>query len=175
VAAALARRTADQDDDVPELGPAAVEPVVQHDAAADPGPEREHDEVLEPLPGPELPFGERGGIRVVLDADRETEPRADMTPQVEVVERQVRRAQDPAGPPVEVRRNPEADAADAVVDQRLDCRVERLQHVLLGGAGAVHAIPGEHVSVAVDDAGEDLRPAHVDPDHERSAHGRGLP
>ena len=30
-------------------------------------------------------------------------------------------------------------------------------------------------SLPIDDTGADLRPAHVDSDHEGRAHGRGLP
>ncbi len=45
VAAPLAGRAVGVDDDVPELGPAAVEAAVEDDAPTDPGPEREGDEV----------------------------------------------------------------------------------------------------------------------------------
>ena len=70
---ALARRAVRHHDDVAELGPAAVERAVEHDAAADAGAEREHDEVVGAAARAEPPLGERGGVRVVLDRRRHAE------------------------------------------------------------------------------------------------------
>ena len=81
------------DDDVPELGPAAVEVVVDDDAAADARPERQHDQVRHAPPGPETPLGECRGIAVVLDAGRQAVALARAVREVHVVEREVHRPQ----------------------------------------------------------------------------------
>ena len=68
VAVSLAGRATGDDDDVPELGPAAIETIVDDQASTDAGAEGEHDQVGRSAPGAEPPLGERGGIAVVLDA-----------------------------------------------------------------------------------------------------------
>ena len=73
-ARALAGLAVLDDDDVPELGPAAVEPAADHDPAADARAEREQDQVVGAAPGAERELGEGGGARVVVDADRKAEP-----------------------------------------------------------------------------------------------------
>ena len=64
------------DDDVPELGPAAVEAPVEHEPAADAGAEREHRPGRRSPPRAEPPLGERRRVAVVLDAGRQPEPLA---------------------------------------------------------------------------------------------------
>ena len=93
VAVPLARLAAGDHDDVAELGPAAVEPVVDDEAAADARPEREHDQVGRAPPRPETPLGERRGVAVVLDAGREAVALAGAVRKVHVVEREVDRPQ----------------------------------------------------------------------------------
>jgi glucokinase len=61
------------DDEVSDLGPATERAPVDHDAAPDAGAEREHEEVGPPFPRTQLPLGQCGGTRVVLDPDRQPE------------------------------------------------------------------------------------------------------
>ena len=175
VTAPLTRKAVCDENHVPDLGPPTVEPVVEDETAADSSAEREQDEAGEPSSRPELPLRQRGGIRVVLDPDRETEALARVPGEVEVVEREVRRAENPPRPALEVRGNAEPDRPDAVVEHRLHGVVERLQHGFLGGFRAVLLVMPVDDSLPIDETGADLRPAHVDSDHEGSAHGRGLP
>ena len=68
VAVPLAGLATRDDDRVAELGPAAVEMIVDDEPSADSGAEREHDQIGRPPPRPEPPFGERRSVAVVLDA-----------------------------------------------------------------------------------------------------------
>ena len=111
VAVPLARRPVGDDDDVPELGPAAVEAVVDHEPAADAGAEREHDEVGRAAPRPEPPLGERRRVAVVLDAGRQAEALPGAIGKWTSVQRQVDRAEGDAGAAVDVERHAVADRA----------------------------------------------------------------
>ena len=125
-------------------------------------------------PGAELPLGERGGVRVVLDADREAEAlprarprgrrrRAGGSSRAECARcrgrgstgcrsRSPRRGRRAA--PRRPRRAPRGAPPPTVGAVRLDrSRDDR--------------------AVAIDEPGEDLRPADVDPDDEGSGHGAG--
>ena len=73
VAVPRARRPARLHDDVAELGPAPVEPVIEYEPAADASAEREHDEVGRAAPRAEPPLRQCRRVRVVLDADRQPE------------------------------------------------------------------------------------------------------
>ena len=160
---------------MPELGPPAIEPVVEHETAADSRAEREQDETGEPSSRPELRLRQCGGVRVVLQPDREAEVLANVPGEIEVVEREVRRAEDSSRPALEIRGNAKPDRPDGVAEHRVHGVVERLEHGLLGGSRTVLLVTQVDDSLPIDDSGADLRPAHVDSDHEGSAHGRGLP
>lgn len=71
----LAERPVRVDDHVPGLragaDPAAVEPPVEDQAAADAGAERDHHHVCRPAPGAGLPLRERGAVGVVVDRSGE--------------------------------------------------------------------------------------------------------
>ena len=135
VAVPLARLAAGDDDDVPELGPAAIETVVDDEAAADARAEREHDQVRRAPPRPEPPLGERRGVAVVLDAGRQPVALAGAVREVHLVEREVHRAQRDAGAAIDVERDAVADRGRAVREQVLDDAVDRAQHLLLGSVG----------------------------------------
>ncbi len=70
VAVPLARRAVRHDNDVAELGPAAVEATVQDHASADARAERERNEIGRALPRSYTPLGERDRVPVVLDPHR---------------------------------------------------------------------------------------------------------
>ena len=124
----LARRPVRDDDHVPDLRPPAVEPVVEDDAAADARAEREQDEAGDASPRAELPFGERSGVPVVLDADREPEALAGVADEVEVVEGEVRRAENACRCPARGSRGRRSRSPPTVVvENRVDRLVERLR------------------------------------------------
>ena len=120
VAASLAGLTAGDDDDMPELGPPAIEVVVDHDAAADTGAEREHDQVGRVSPGAEPPLRECGSIAVVFDAGRETVAFAGAIGEMHPVYRNVRRPECDPRSAVDVERNPVADRNGAVREEVID-------------------------------------------------------
>ena len=93
--------------------------------------------------------------------------------EVDVVEREVHRAQDSTGSALEVRRNAVADRGDPIVEERLDGRIERGQHAFLRSVRARHLVLCVHVPLAIDESGEDLRASHVEPDDDGSLHGGG--
>jgi hypothetical protein len=173
MAVPLARRPVRLDDHVPDLRPAAVRAAVEDDPAPDSRAQREQHDRREALPGSELPLGESGRVRVVLDPDRKPEPRPRVGGEVEVVQREIRRAQDATGGVVEVGGNAEADRPRLLVQQCLDRCVERLQDILLRGPGTLDEVPPEDVPLPVGDPREDLRAADVHSDDEGSAHDRG--
>ena len=175
MAVPLARRPARENDHVTDLRPSPIEPVVEDDAAADPGSKGEQDEVRAPPPCAERPLGERRRIRVVLHTDREAETFARVRGEIEVVELQVGRPQHASRAAIEIRRHAEADGTDRVREHGLHGLVERVHDVLLARPGAQSLVALVHGALAVEDPGADLRPADVDSDHKGGAHGRGLP
>ena len=106
------------EDHVPDLGAradeAAVGLPVQDQAAADPGPEREHDHVARAMARTDAPLGDCGCVPVVVDAHRERETLVHPVTEVEVGQRDVR-GRDRAAP--------------ALVDRGRDPKAER-SHVL---------------------------------------------
>ena len=182
VPAAAAGRAARLDHDVAELGSAAggaaVRAAVQDQAAADPGAEREHHDVPRPACGARPPLGDRRGVAVVVERDRQAVPLAHPVAQVDALERDVHGLE---------------RAARALVDPRRDPEAERLRHRALRGAAprpsrrarraarpARSASLGRSMraperAVARDDRGEDLRPADVDPDDPRLLQNARVP
>ena len=119
VARALAPPAVVDDDDVAELGalavPAAEGLAAGDDPAADSGPEREHHEVVDAAPCARTPLPDRGGVRVILQADRLAEALMHVIPQRRVLEREVDAVDDDAPRRVDRRRRPEANPAHRVV------------------------------------------------------------
>ena len=91
---------------------------------------------------------------------------ANVPGEIEVVEREVRRAEDSSRPALEIRGNAKPDRPDGVAEHRVHGVVERLEHGLLGGSRTVLLVTQVDDSLPIDDSGADLRPAHVDSDHE---------
>src|SRR5882724_3426254 len=91
---AVARIAVLDDHDVAELGPAAEEPSVEDDTAADPGAQREHHQAPDVDPGAQAELGVCGSVRVVLDPDGEPETVLHLRPKVEVLNREVHGAED---------------------------------------------------------------------------------
>ena len=177
VAVPLTGRAADLQNHVSELRPTAEEPAVEDDTAPHSRSERQHHEVRSATARTELPLGQRRGVPVVLDAHRQSEAGPGMADEIEVAEREIDRAQQAARRAIEVRRDAVAEGAYALVDEALDGLVESADHLALRAFRRLDLVPRMDSPVAIDDAGERLRPAEVDADHElrRGAHGRGLP
>ena len=133
------------------------------------------DEVRRAAPGPEPPLGERGGARVVLDADRKPEAlaRRAATRSTSSSGRFVARRIRPV-PRSRFAGNAVADRDDALVEQLLDGRVERRRATSASDPSGVSiSCVATHVPVPIDETREDLRPSHVEPDDEGSSHGAG--
>ena len=94
-----------------ELRPTAEEPAVEDDAAPHARSERQHHEVRSTATRPEPPLGQRRGVPVVLDAHRQSEAGPGMADEIEVAEREIDRAQQPARRALEVRRDAVAERA----------------------------------------------------------------
>jgi len=109
VACPLARLTTRDDDRVTQLGPTAVEVIVDDQAAADARAEREHDQVGYSPPRSEAPLGEGCGVAVVLDTGGKRVALARPVREVDAVERKVHGPESDAGSPVDVQRNPVSD------------------------------------------------------------------
>ena len=162
-------------DDVTELRPSSKEVPVDDDSAADPRPEREHDEIRATPTGSQLPLGQRSDVCIVLDAYGQAMALFRARDQIDALERKVRRAQDSPRTALEVGGDPVTDRYDTLVEKLLDSCVQRRQDVRLQLARAVHLMPCDDLSVAIDQAGEDLGSADVQSDNERSGHGAWLP
>ena len=81
------------------------------------------------------------------------------------VEREVHGAQGDAGAAIDVERDAVSDRGRAVDEQVLDDAVDRAQHLLLRSVRGCDLDRAPDRPVARDEAGEDLRPAEVDPDN----------
>ena len=170
VAAPLARRPIGRDDDVTELGPAAVEPSVDHHAAADAGSERERDEVVRAPARADPPLRERDRIAVVLDPDRQREPLAEMCREVERAQREIDGAEADPRAPIDVHRDPDPDRGGAVGEQILDEPVELFEERRLARRSTSDLDRPPDRAVSRDHAGEHLRPADVHPDDQVRRH-----
>ena len=126
-----------------------------------------------PTSGPAPPLGERRRARVVLDPRRQPEALPRPGDEIDVVEREIHRAQDPAGPALEVGRDPVADRRNALVEQSLDRVVERCEDAFLRPVGARNLVLRDDLPVPIDEPREDLRASHVEPDDDGSLHGGG--
>src|SRR4051794_19416641 len=101
----LARLAARDHDDMAELGPAAVEMVVDHDPSAHAGSEREHDQIRRTSPRAEAPFGKCRSVAIVLDPGWDGVQLTGAIGKVHAVEREVDRAERDARAPVDVQRD----------------------------------------------------------------------
>ena len=178
-AAAAAEDAVVDDHDVAELGAgadrAAVRPAAEDQPAADPGAEREHDHVASSRARRRRatrrspprsrrcrsPTGRPSRSRITSRSGTSTSGM--FTEPIAI-----------AGPLVDPRRDAEADRDDALVEQLAHGGLEAVEQRLLGVERRRVLAVREHRPVALDDAGEDLRPADVDADHVGS-HGRRLP
>ena len=159
------------DDDVPELGPPAVEVIVDHEAATDAGAEGEHDQVGRLRPCPEPPFGERRSVAVVLDTGWQGIAVSGAIGEVNCVEREVRGPQGDAGAAIDVERDAVPDRSRAIEEQRLDNAVDRAQHLGLRSVRGCDLDRAPDRPVARDEAGENLRSTEVDSDNAFFMHG----
>ena len=167
-AKALAGRPLDVDDDVAELScraeVATVELAVEDQAAADPGAEREHDHVVGAAARAEAVLRERRGVRVVLERNREAEPRREVVAEVEAGERNVHRGARAPRSLVDEGRDADAERPDVVVQELrnrpLDLRDERL----LARRLRQPLRPAQDDALAVEDARRQLRAADVERD-----------
>ncbi len=165
VAVSLAGLPTCNDDHVPELGPTAVETIVDHEAASDACAEGEHDQVGGRPSCAEPPFGECRGVAVVLDAGGQAVALAGAIGKVDLVEREVHRAQGDTGAPIDVERDAVPDRGRTFGEKVLDDAVDPAQHLLLRSVGCCDLDRPADRPVPRDEAGENLRPAEVDPDN----------
>ena len=170
VAVPLAGLATRDHDRVPELGPAAVEMIVDDEPSADSGPEGEHDQVGRSPPGTETPFGEGRRVAVVLDTcwDGVALPRA--IRKMNAMEREVDRAERHTRPPVDVEGDAVPDRGCAIREQILDHAVDGTQHRGLVPVGRRDLDRPADRAVTRDDPREDLGPAEVDSDNTLFTH-----
>ena len=136
----LARRAVCEDDGVAQLdaraAAAAKGRAARDDAAADARAERQHHDVGRAARRPGLPLADRGGVRVVVEPDRNAEPLLHAVAQRDMGKRDLRGDVDPAAGLVDRARYPEADRGHAVVcAERLDRRVDLRQQPVLQSVG----------------------------------------
>ena len=152
-----------------------VEPPAEDEPAADARAEGEHDHVLRAAAGADRPFGDRGGVRVVVDRDGQAQISLAALAQRHARERNVDREDGAAAPLVDRRRNADADGGDAVVAKRVDDLREAFEECLGGLGRRLAPLRPEDGAVALDDPREDLRAADVDADGALGRHDRRLP
>ena len=166
MAVALTRRAVRDDDDVAELGPAAVEPPVEDEAAADARAERSMTGRSPRARRPSRHSASAAAFAVVLDPDRERRSARAARPAKSSVragrltapKRDARRA-------VDVQRDAEADRGRAPSSSRPSTTaVEPARNALLAGRRRRDLDRAPDRAVALDEPGEDLRPADVDAD-----------
>lgn len=171
MAVALTRRAVRIDDDVTELGPAAVQTPVEHDAAANPGAEGERDEIGDAAPRAEAPLRKGDRIAVVLEPDGDLETLPESAAEVERLERQIDGPVGDARPSVDVHRHADADRPGPLREQLLEERFELGEERLLTRGGRCDLDRTPDGAVSRDGSGEDLRPANVDSDDPVRRHG----
>ena len=162
---------------------AAVDPVVQHQATADPGADEDAEHVAATAPGAAAVLGDHGRAHVVLEPDRQAELGLQRRPDRLVVPIEVRRQLDDPGLGLERTRDGHAEAADlAQLDAgRLAGLVGGLDDPGQNGGRALACLgqqlgAGLDAVFPIDDRGEYLGPAEVDPDDDRLvAHMKKIP
>ena len=177
-ARALARLAVLDDHHVAELGPAAVEPAAGDDAAADAGAEREQHELARvPRPAPATGSASAAALASLSTADRQAEPLAHLGAEARgrgagCSRRRGRRRC--AGRRAPGRRIP--TAATSGVPQLAHHLDERRRAGLPATSSGVGRSSARSTrAVLVDEPGEDLRPAEIDPDDARCRPRRRVP
>ena len=150
---------------------------VENEAAADARTERQHDEVRRAPPCAEPPFGERGRRSRRSRPPPGTPKRSPMPSGSDTsCERDVDRAQRPAGLAVEHGRNPEPERRERRRPEPLDRLRDRFEQLLLRVRRRRHLAPLLDRPVPVEHAGQDLRAAEIDADDALlTLHGPRLP
>ncbi len=123
-----------------------------------------------PAAGAEAPLGEGHRVAVVLDADREREAVAEVTCEIERLERQVDGVVRDPGVPIDVHRHTDADRSGPVRQQALHRRLELGEQRRLPGGGCRDLRHPPDGTVTRDGPGEDLGPADVDSDDSVGRH-----
>ncbi len=166
-AVALAPGAVGVDDHVAELGArasgTAIDLTVDDQPAADPRPDRQEDGVSRASRGAPPVFGESGGVRVVVEHDRDSEPLGHDVPDRDVDDRQVDRADRDAALLIDRAWNSKPGGA------RLWMRFERSPELglhrvedLRGRAAEADLLhPVEYLRAFRDDAHEHLRAAQI--------------
>src|SRR5215470_2732501 len=162
------------DDYVPELYTDAVTAAERlaagDDAAADAGPEREHDQIVLASPGADLPLADRSRVRVVFEPDRDAEPLVHPIAQGCILERQIHGANDEAFLLVDRRRRADTHRRDRVVDQLGHGGLQLGEYAVLRVLRGRTFVPTDDAAVAGDDPGEDLRAPEVHSDRMARLH-----
>jgi hypothetical protein len=179
-AGAGARRAVVLDDLVAELCAqargAAVDPAVDDHAAAHARAEREHHEVTRRTAGHVLRLREGRAVGVVVHEDGRSDPRAQLPPELDTLERDVHAGENLAGGEVDLggdshAHGGRADAGllDHLPDRGLDPRDDGVPGVHDGGV-----LDREADLAALHEPGRDLGPADVDSDHGGMSRGGHL-
>jgi hypothetical protein len=148
---------------VAELGARApvspVEPAVQDEAAADPGPDGEPDYVARALRRPEPRFDERRDVAVVVDEDRQPEPLVHYVAEGKVLDIEVHSDHGNPGCLIDQAGNPESDRVDVrhLRAELLDGGRGGLDHLRLLHAAHFAQDSCVDLEVLVDYAAEQLR------------------
>jgi hypothetical protein len=164
---------------VPELRAcsrrAAIWLAAEDEAAADARAERQHDHVRDTPPGARLPFADRRRVRVVVEADRQAAALAHPLPQRKVGERDVHGADDAPSHLIDRRGDTEAEGDDAVLAELVDGGVQLRDDCVLRARVRRPLVSPQDLTLAVDEACEDLRAANVDSNGEGCIHRRRVP
>ena len=156
--------------------PAALQGAVDDHRAADAGAEVDAHQVRLAAAGAEPPLGPDRGVGVVLDHDRQPQPRADGLAQRLVAPGQVRGEQHVGAVGVDEAGRADADRVDLVALREVEHGVDDGVLDDLRALAAVRGLPAdlvEHLALVGDDAGGHLRAADVDPDREQLRRSAG--
>ena len=155
-------------------GRAPVDAAIEHQPAADPGADGEHDQVLHDRPaGVVERLRERRHRGVVVHEHRQPETLREHHAKVDVVEREVGAGADPPGGELDHRRHPHADRDRARAAHLVDARDDLVDQPL----GARHlGRPDERVAQpgVLQRRNSHLRAAHVDADQLAIEHRRSI-
>ena len=144
----------------------------QYQPAADPGPHREHDQVLDHRPAPFVEsLGERRHGCVVVDEHRQAQTIPECATEVEVGEVEIDAGAHPTGGELDHRRHPNPDSRRTSIAHLFDAGDDLLHQPLgariVGGPNKRVAEPG-----ILQRRDGHLRAAHVDADQLAIEHGR---
>jgi hypothetical protein len=144
---------------------ASIRDAVEDETAADPGSEREQEQVASAPPCTEAVLGEGRRVGVVVDSDRKAESFSQNVSEIDALERNVHGRDCATAPLVDQRRDAEADGVHAVPRREpFEQAREVGQKGLLARSVGRMLVSLVDVTVAIDHAGKELRPAEIDPD-----------